>query len=40
MAQDVFQMPNLQYDPQHENLQGFQQTALLRSVSFVYTFLT
>lgn len=35
MAQDMFQMPNLQYDPQHENVQGVQQTALLRSVSVV-----
>lgn len=33
MAQAVLQVPGLRDDPQHANVQRFQQTALLRGVS-------
>lgn len=33
MAQTVLQMPGLWDDPQHANVQRFQQTAVLRGVS-------
>lgn len=34
MAQTVFQMSGMRYDPEHANVQGLQQTTILRSVSF------
>lgn len=33
MAQAMLQVSGLRHDPEHANVQGFQQTAILRSVS-------
>lgn len=33
MAQTVFQVPGLRHDPEHADVQGFQQAAVLRGVS-------
>lgn len=38
MAQAMFQMPGLWDDPQHADVQGFQQTAVLRGVSVAGAF--
>lgn len=33
LAQAMFQMPGMQHDPKHEELQRVQQTTILRGVS-------
>lgn len=33
MAQTVLQVSGLRHDPEHADVQGFQQTAILRGVS-------
>lgn len=33
MAQAMFQVSGLRYDPEYADVQGFQQTAVLRGVS-------
>lgn len=37
MAQTMFQVSGLRYDPEYAHIQGFQQTAVLRGVSKHYT---
>lgn len=35
LAQAMFQMPGMQHDPEHEELQRVQQTTILRGVSLI-----
>ena len=39
MAQTVLQVSGLRHDPEHADVQGFQQTAILRGVSIIPRFI-